>query len=64
MSLDVLDGTTESPSEIPHMSRRILMSLEQCEIACCRPNELEMMTISLALASEQYPVPHHTGQVA
>ena len=40
------------------------MSPQQCEIAQCSPNQLEMMTISPALASEQSPVLHHTGQLA
>ena len=63
-SLDLLDGTTESPPEIPHKSRRILMSLQECEIARDSPNQLEMMTNSPALVSEQSPIPHHTGHVA
>ena len=62
--LDLLDGTTESPPEIPHKSRRTLMSLQECEIARCSPNQLEMTTNSPALASEQCPVPHHIGQLA
>ena len=40
------------------------MSPQECEIARCSPNQLEMMTNSPALASEQCPVPHHTGQLA
>ena len=40
------------------------MSPQGCEIAHCSPNQLEIMTNSLALASEQCTVPHHTGQVA
>ena len=63
-SLDLLDGTTESPPEIPHKSRRTLMSLQECEIARCSPNQLEMTTNSPALASEQCPIPHHAGQLA
>ena len=63
-SLDLLDGTTESPPEIPHKSRWTLMSPQECEIARCRPNQLEMMTYSHALASEQCLIPHHTGQLA
>ena len=63
-SLDLLDGTTESPPEIPHKSRRKLMSRQQCEIPRCIPNQLGMMTNSPALALEQCPVPHHTGQLA
>ena len=59
----MLDGTIGSPPEIPHKSRRTLMSPQDCEIARCSQNELEMMTDSPALASEQSPVHHHTGQV-
>ena len=39
------------------------MSPQECETARCSPNQLEMMTDSPSLASEQ-SVPHHTGQVA
>ena len=63
-SLDLLDGTTESPPEIPHKSRRKLMSPQLCEIARCSPNQLEMTTNSPSLALEQYPVSHHTEQLA
>ena len=63
-SLDLLDGTTKSPPEVPHKSRRTLMSQQECEIARCSPNKLEMMTNSPALASEQCPVFHHKGQLA
>ena len=60
----LLDGTTESPPEIPHKSRRTLMSLQECEIAWCSPNQYKMTSNSLALASKQCPVTHHTGQLA
>ena len=40
------------------------MSLQECEIAQCSPNQLKMMRDSPALASDQSPIPHHTGQVA
>ena len=63
-SLDLLDGTTGSPPDIPHKSRRTLMSPQECEIVRCNPNQLEMMTNSTALASEPCPIPHHTGQLA
>ena len=63
-SLDLLDGTKESPPEVPHESRRTLISQQECEIARCSPNQLEMMTSSPALASQQCPIPHHTGQLA
>ena len=32
-SLDLLEGSTESPPEIPHKSRRTLMSPQECEIS-------------------------------
>ena len=60
----MLDGTTESPLEVPQKSRRTLMSPQECEIAPCSPNQLEMTTNSPALASEQCPVPHYTGLLA
>ena len=62
--LDLLNGTTESPREIPDKSRNIRMSLQECDIARCSPNQLQMMTNSPALASEQCPSPHHTGPLA
>ena len=40
------------------------MSPHECEIARGIPNKIEMMTKSPALASEQSPIPYHTGQVA
>ena len=40
------------------------MKLQECEIARGSSNQLEMMTDSPALSSEQSPVPHHTAQVA
>ena len=60
----MLDGTTESPLKIPHKSRRTLMSLQECQIPRCSPNQLEMTTNSPALPSEQCHIPHHTGQLA
>ena len=60
----MLDRTTESPPEIAHKSRKTLMSAQECEKDRCSPNHLEMMTNSPALASEQCPIPHHTGQLA
>ena len=61
-SLDLLDRTTESQPEIPHKSRRTLMSPQECEIARCGLNYLEMTTNPPALASEQCPIAHYTGQ--
>ena len=60
----MLDGTTESPPEITHKCRRKLMSPQESEIARGCPNQLEMMTDSPVLPSEQFPAPHHTSQVA
>ena len=63
-SLDLLDGTKESPQEFPNKSRRTLMSPQECQIGRCTPNQLEMTTNSPALASEQCPIPDHTGRLA
>ena len=63
-SLDLLDGTKESPPEVLNKSRRTLMSPQECQIARCSPSQLEMMTNPPALASEQCPIPHHTGRLA
>ena len=60
----MLDGTTESPPEVPHKSRRTLMSPQECEIARCSPNQLEMTNNSPALVSEECHIPHHTGKLA
>ena len=38
-SLDMLHGSTESPPEIPHNSRRTLMSPQECEISRGSPNQ-------------------------
>ena len=63
-SLDLLDGTKESPPEAPNKSRRTLMSPQECQIARCSPNQLEMTTSSPALTSGQGPIPDHTGRLA
>ena len=63
-SLDLFDGTKESPPEVPNNSRRTLMSPQECQIARSRPNQLEMTTNSPALASEQCLIPDHTGRLA
>ena len=63
-SLDLLEGTKESPPEVPNKSIRTLMSPQECQIAWCSPNHLEMMTNPPALASEQCPIPDHTGRLA
>ena len=63
-SLDLLYGTSESPQEIPQKSRRTLMSLQEYEIPWGSPNQLKIKPYFPALAPEQFPVPHQTGQVA
>ena len=60
----MLHGTTESPPEIPHKSRRTLMSPQECDIVQSSPNQLEIKPDYPALAPEQFPVPHHARQVA
>ena len=59
----MLDGTSESPPEIPQKSRRTLISPQECEMDRVSQKKFEMTTNSPALASEQCPVPHHTGQL-
>ena len=63
-SLDLLDGTTESPREIPQKSRRTLMSVQEYEIPLGSPNQLKIKPYFRALAPEPFPVPHQTQQVA
>ena len=60
----MLDGTKESPPEVTNKSRMTLMSPQECQIARCSPNQLEMMTNSPALASEQCPIPDHIGRLS
>ena len=60
----MLYGTTKSPPEVPPKSRRTQMSPQECQIARCIPNQLEMMTNSPVLSSEQCPIPHHIKQLA
>ena len=62
-SLDLLDGTTESPGEIPQKSRRTLMSLQEYEIPRGSPNQLKIKPYFPALAPEQFPVPLQTRHV-
>ena len=40
------------------------MSPQECHIARCSPNQLDMITNSPPLASEQCPTPDHTGRLA
>ena len=63
-SLDLLDGITKSPREIPQKSRRTLMSMQEYEILLGSPNQLKIKPYFPALAQEQFPVPHQTRQVA
>ena len=60
----MLDGTTESPREIPQKSRRTLVSPQEYEILRGSPNQHKIKHSFPALAPEQFPVPHQTGQVA
>ena len=60
----MLDGTKESPPEVPNKSRRTLMSLQECQIAWCSPNQLEMTNNPAALASAQCPIPDNTGRLS
>ena len=60
----MLDGTKESPPEVPNKSRRTLMSPQECQIARCSPNHLELTTNPPALASEECPIPDDTGRLA
>ena len=62
-SLDLLDGTPETPQEHCHETRT-LMSPQECKIALCTSNRLEMNPISLSLAPKLSRVPHHIEQVA
>ena len=64
MSFNLLDGTAKSPEEHCHKTRRTLMSPQECKIARCTPNQLEMKPISPSLAPYLSRVPHHTEQVA
>ena len=63
-SLNVLDGTPESPQDHCHKMRGTLLSPQECKIAQCIPSQLEMKNISLSLAPQLCRVPHHTEQVA
>ena len=63
-SLHLLDGTTESPREIPQKSPRTLMSLQEYETPRGIPNQLKIKPYFPALGPEQFPVPHQTRQVA
>ena len=59
-SFDLLDGTPESPKEHYHKSRTTLMSPQECELAWCTPNHLEIKPDSPALAPEPSRVPNLT----
>ena len=59
-SLDLLDGTPESPQEQPHKSRMTLMSPKECEIVRGNPNQFQMTPDSPVLDLVQSPIPHLT----
>ena len=61
-NLDLLDGNTENPREIPQKSGRTLMSLQEYEIPRGSPNQLKIKPYFPALAPEQFPVSHQTRQ--
>ena len=63
-SLYLLDGTRERFPEVPHSSRRTLMSPQECQLARCSTHQLEMTTTPPALASEHCPIPDPTGRLA
>ena len=48
--LDLIDWTPESPQQHCHKTRRKLISPQECKIAPCTQNQIEMRPISLALA--------------
>ena len=58
----MLDGTTQSPEEHCHKTRRTLLSPQECKIALGTPNQLEMKPISPSLDPELSHVIHHTEQ--
>ena len=49
-TLDLLDGTPDSPQEHCQKTRRTLMSPQECKVARCTPNHLKMNPISPAWA--------------
>ena len=63
-SLDLLDGTPESPQVHCHTYRKTLMSTKDSEIAQCTTNQVEMKPSSPAMAPEPSCIPHHTRQGA
>ena len=60
----MLDVTKDSPPEVANKSGRTLMSQQEYQIARRSPNQIETTTNSTALASEQCPIPDHTGRLA
>ena len=63
-SLDLLDGSPESPQDHCDKSRRTMMSRQEFEIAQSTSAQLEMKPDSTALDPEPPCIPHHTRQVA
>ena len=57
-NIDLLDGSPESPQEHCHKSTSTLMSTQECEIAWCAPNQIEMKANSPALALEPSRIPN------
>ena len=49
-SLNVLDGTQESPQENSHKTRGTLLSPQECKLVRCTPSQLEMRPNFLSLA--------------
>ena len=59
-SLDLLDGTTESPREIPQKSRRTLMSLQEYEIpwGCQINSKLSPISLHWIQSNSLFPIRH------
>ena len=49
-NLDFPDGTEANPHEHCHNKRRTLMSPQECKIARCTQNQIEMRPLSLSLS--------------
>ena len=59
-SLDLLDGTPESPEEHCHKARGTLRSPLKHEIASCTPNQLQTAPDKLHWCQRHpvFPIPH------
>ena len=62
-SLDLLDGTPESPQEHCHKARGSQRSPQERAIVRCTPNHLKLRPDSASLAPDPYHVRHQTRQV-